>query len=441
MILEVNNTFDERRIYFLKTPDLDFTPTHPLGPPKLVESEDFTKFTAIDSNTEAEPSIKFVSKWAKDFHVSPFNSRKGSYALSACDPFYPSLSGTGSINNLIKLHSSKDHVKIVSRLFSTAESIDPSLLSVLGRLKFIASWWWVGLVTFPRVLREAGKLFFRRKLSVWYRPEVLKGTLGRHQTRDERYTLDLGPPPPKTQDIKSHFLTFSFLSRILEYSFRAFLRSQVEHSNLTLPLKYTSNSAFSQEEIFYPSTLKRTTAPSEYITLTIATPFCYALIARTPNPANLFLSPSPYMHTSHPASLSHLFLSPQQYPSSYWLRITSLLLQNDRQNPLDNHALAHLAADSRRKYEFILCKLLLSDGIFFGQTILFDILFFAARVLVVYSYTLALSAGWHYLYAAGVMGFASFSSPFSSSSSAAVDGWTWARLSGVHIWWSMGQLN
>lgn len=193
MILEVNNTFDERRAYFLNAPDLDFTPANQHGRPEPAESEDLTKTTAIDSDSEIQPSTKFVSKWAKDFHVSPFNSRKGSYALSARDPFYPSLSGNGSINNVVTLHSSKDTVKIVSRLFSTAESIDPSLLSLLGRLKFIASWWWVGLVTFPRIIHEAGKLFFRRKLHVWYRPEVLKGSIGRHETRDERYISDLVP--------------------------------------------------------------------------------------------------------------------------------------------------------------------------------------------------------------------------------------------------------
>lgn len=195
MILEVNNTSDERRMYFLKAPDHDFTPETPYAPPELAESEDFTKTTAIDSNKEIQSSTKFVIKWAKDFHVSPFNSRKGSYVLSAHDPFYPSLSGKGSINNLVNLHSSKDHVKFVARIFSTAESIDPSSLSLPGRLKFIASWWWVGLVTFPRVIREAGKLLIRRKLHVWYRPEVLKGSIGRHETRDERYISDHVPPP------------------------------------------------------------------------------------------------------------------------------------------------------------------------------------------------------------------------------------------------------
>lgn len=437
MILEVNNTSDERRLYFLKSPDLDFTPKDINGTPGLAEREDFKKTKAIVSDIEIQPSTKFVSKWAKDFHVSPFNSRKGFYALSAHDPFYPSLSGKGSINNLVKLFSSKDHVKMVTRIFSTAESIDPSLVNLLGRLKFIASWWWVGLVTFPRVVHEAGKLFFRRGLPVWRRPEVLEGSIGRQETGDERYISVLVFP---FQHIQAPSLTiFSLpISRILECSFRAYLRCQVENSNLTLPLKYTSTSSVPQQEIIYPNTIKPTATPSaEHITLTINTPLFYTLIASTPNPALLFLSPSPYMHTSHPTILSDLFLSPQKHPSSR-LRIISPL-QKHRQNPLDSHA---LAADLRRQYEFILFKLLLSDRIFFGQTNVFDILYFAARILVVYSYALAILSGWHYLSAASGMGFALFSPSLSSLSTASAAGaCTWARLFGVHLWWLIAQLN
>lgn len=205
--------------------------------------------------------------------------------------------------------------------------------------------------------------------------------------------------------------------------------------------------------MIYPNTIKKPTAatPSaeHHIALTINTPLFYTLIASTPNPAMLFLSPSPYMHTSHPKFLSDLFLlSPQKsHPSSRLrrLRIISLLLQKHRQNPLDNsHAL--LATEAlRRQYEFILFKLLLSDRIFFGQMIVFDILFFVARILVVYSYTLAIFGGWHYYLSAASsgMGFAallSHSSLSALSTASAAGACTWARLFGVHMWWLIAQL-
>lgn len=167
MILEVNNTFDERRLYFLKDSKMD----------------------AVQDETKGkEPaSTNFATTWPKDFHVSPFNSRKGSYSLAALDPFASHPHGKGPVDNTITLSSSKQHGKLVARVSSTAKPLDPTKFGTLDVWKFIASWWWVGLVTFPRIVREAAKLFFRRKLHVWYRPEVLKDSMGRTETNDERY--------------------------------------------------------------------------------------------------------------------------------------------------------------------------------------------------------------------------------------------------------------
>ena len=166
MILEVNNTFDERRMYLLKNSESD----------------------AIDHQFDGNgvASGKFANKWAKDFHVSPFNSRKGSYSLIALDPFSSRLNGKGPVDNTITLSSSKDHPKLVARVFSTANPLDPFTVTKWDTFEFILSWWWVGLVTFPRIVREAGKLFFRRKLHVWYRPEVSKDSIGRTETQEER---------------------------------------------------------------------------------------------------------------------------------------------------------------------------------------------------------------------------------------------------------------
>lgn len=190
MILEVNNTFDERRMYFLKDTE-----------PENVASEDENgtltagKVDRNGSQGQNPPDQKgigrFTNSWPKDFHVSPFNSRKGAYSLSANDPFFPQLNtraGAALVNNTITLNSSKNHPKLIARVFSSSDSIDPYKITGWGIFKFIAAWWWVGFVTFPRIVREAAKLFFRRKLHVWFRPEVLKDSIGRNETDDEKYT-------------------------------------------------------------------------------------------------------------------------------------------------------------------------------------------------------------------------------------------------------------
>ena len=142
MIAEVNNTFDERRAYFLPMNQVDGQgskgthPDHETGP--------------LDSGCPQ----KFHHAWPKDFHVSPFSSRKGSYALSAFDPVLYNApqqergrAGTNAIDIITTLLSSKGHPKLVARLWSNATPLDPATISNFQALKFLASWWWVGLVT------------------------------------------------------------------------------------------------------------------------------------------------------------------------------------------------------------------------------------------------------------------------------------------------------
>jgi DUF1365 family protein len=178
MILEVNNTFGERRMYLLDG-------SSPPSPPRTPDSEQTSGLEGQGLHVPAGAKSRFTDVWMKDFHVSPFNSRKGSYALKAQNPF-PSVDyEKPAIDNTITLKSSKDHGKLVARLYSTGQAVDLDQLGFFGTVRFILSWWWVGLVTFPRIIREAFKIFFRRKLHVWFRPEVLTSSVGRLPTSAE----------------------------------------------------------------------------------------------------------------------------------------------------------------------------------------------------------------------------------------------------------------
>lgn len=160
MILEVNNTFGERRMYLLETEEHS-----PTAAPR-------------------EESQRFTHAWPKDFHVSPFNSRKGSYSLTIRDI----LAGedVGVLDGTITLKSSKDHGKIVARLFGDGDLVDPAAMRSWDKARFLLTWWWVGFVTFPRIVKEAAKLFYQRKLHVWFRPEPLPTTISREATSTER---------------------------------------------------------------------------------------------------------------------------------------------------------------------------------------------------------------------------------------------------------------
>ncbi|KAF2663719.1 DUF1365-domain-containing protein [Microthyrium microscopicum] len=153
MILEVNNTFGERRMYLLKDTPNDL---------------------AADAN-----SSRFRNHWEKDFHVSPFNSRKGHYSLSALNPFRDGTIKAPGIDNNIVLTSSKSHAKLVARLLSDGSPLDLSSVSTATILQLVLQWCWLGIFTFPRIIKEAFVLFFQRKLHVWLRPEVVASSASR----------------------------------------------------------------------------------------------------------------------------------------------------------------------------------------------------------------------------------------------------------------------
>lgn len=168
MILEVNNTFDERRMYLLNASD------------SVVESKP-------DPTGKATVQRIFTNKWEKDLHVSPFSSRKGSYSLRATDPLEEyERTGKVKVDNTIVLISSGDHAKVVARVFTEGDPKDPATITPTQLTKFIALWWWVGFATMPRTIWQAFKLMFLRKLHVWYKPEVMPTSVGRAYTDDER---------------------------------------------------------------------------------------------------------------------------------------------------------------------------------------------------------------------------------------------------------------
>ena len=407
MILEVNNTFDERRIYFLKdsSPDERNEADHPVVP----------------------SSATFKNTWSKDFHVSPFNSRKGSYALSAQDPFAPQLSSVGKIDNTITLISSKSHAKLVARIFSTQPSIDPSQISFWARLRFIASWWWVGFVTFPRIVREAGKLFFRRKLHVWYRPEVLKGSIGRRATSDEMYVF---------QSFTAYILT---CSSVLEQTFRSSLHALVKSSNLEQPLKYISPIPSSRrEETFNSDSLSNSdTIQQEPFVLKITTPLFYTRLARYSHIAE-FLSneilndddKNRTFHISRPELLLRLFdegslnstkeqdgASKQfmrrssnykhlQWRFLHWLRnhrhptptpklsTNQIDIRNLGFSHLDHFAMSYESGDEMRQYRNVVTKLLLSDILAFGYPEILDAAGYLLKVLASFLFVVAVKHFW-----------------------------------------------
>lgn len=102
VVAEVNNTFDERRMYL---------------------------FPASGN------AGVFRQTLGKDFHVSPFNSRKGAYTLSTLNP-----ADEGEISVAITLRSSKGRPKLVARWWTVTSAIDPKMLPTIQALWLLICW-------------------------------------------------------------------------------------------------------------------------------------------------------------------------------------------------------------------------------------------------------------------------------------------------------------
>ena len=379
MVLEVNNTFDERRMYFLRDSGSDDEEIAQGGANGLNEKAEDSKDVST-TNSERKAAKKFGSTWPKDFHVSPFNSRKGAYSLAAFDPFAPHLNGTGQVNNSITLSSSKGHPKLVARVFSTAESIDPYTINIWDISKFIAVWWWVGFVTFPRIVREAAKLYFRRGLHVWFRPEVLKESIGRNETDSERAIAAV---------------------------FMEHLKYLVEESNPPTSVKFFPGIATMSTSVTLTHPNLRSASPdtqTPQIVFKVTTPLFYSQIALFANPSTYLASrlanadpKTSTFHTSDPETLTRLFdrylfatvgaalhrlsaLESLRWTLVHLLRSTPAPIS--RLSRLDKTAITMHKYDpaNERAYRRAVLKLLLADYMAFGQTMVIDAILWCIRL-------------------------------------------------------------
>ncbi|KAM5352434.1 hypothetical protein ACJ41O_005157 [Fusarium nematophilum] len=158
--------------------------------------------------------------------------------------------GFRGIDITINLGSSKGHPKLVARIFSEGQALDPHALNAIQRLKFILGWFWVGFVTFPRIVKEAAVLFYNRGLHVWYRPEPLKESMGRLADSTERQLEDV---------------------------FRKYLGHLVRQSTAPISVKYIPSGVSEVvEEVFRSPSAVDSPVPTDHLEIQILTPVFYS---------------------------------------------------------------------------------------------------------------------------------------------------------------------
>ncbi|KAF4454327.1 cyclopropane-fatty-acyl-phospholipid synthase [Fusarium austroafricanum] len=225
----------------------------------------------------------------KDFHVSHFNSRKGSYSILASDPFGPE--GFRGLNITINLSSSKGHTKLVAKFFSESEALDPYKLSIVKKAGFIYSWFWVGLTILPRFIKQSAALFIKHKLHFWYRPEPLRGSVGR---------------------------SANGIERLLEQVFREYLKHLVQQSPTPITIRYSRSGVddASEEILMSHPTINLRDSTSE-IKIKVLTPVFYSRFVHYAHDSEAIfceLTESCTFWTDKPEQLTKLFLKKGDAP-------------------------------------------------------------------------------------------------------------------------------
>ena len=167
VLAQVNNTFGEMHLY-------------------------------LSSGLTAETSdgrLSFSSD--KQFHVSPFFSREGHYQFEVTEP-------QNSLDNQINFHQAQQLV-LVARMQGQAQPLTTgNLLRTIIKHPFSAS------LTMPRILWQAAKLYWQRRLPVYDKPVP-------------DHAMTIRPVAPSLLDRIGMLLCFKFLSRLPQGELRVTL--------------------------------------------------------------------------------------------------------------------------------------------------------------------------------------------------------------------------
>jgi hypothetical protein len=329
--------------------------------------------------------------------------------VAAYDPLFPFMSGTGPINTTITLSDSNSKAMLIARVYSAGDAFDPTSMSILAKTRFLLGWWWVGLATFPRTVREAVTLLFRREMKWVFRPEPRKDTM------------------PRTADATE---------QCIESAFRAYLQNVISHSQEALILRYIPAGLVSpspKEQIMTsPSAQLLPESSVKEVELRVLTPLFYSRLVQYP-PASTSNSLLPalfseyHIHStitiSNPDVLSALdFTSSEAKNLNTVTKLSIQLLSTLRSssepapiprlpnespplpstlprpsvtNPshepgqtshsaLDLHALANVSPAAQKEYVNKVAALLLARRIAYGWTEILDFEILLVRVVVIW---------------------------------------------------------
>lgn len=188
MIMEINNSFDEKRnVLFQLQPESE-SPTVKID---LAREPKYLDQKKAVLSLPSLPSARFYKGiWEKHIFASPFEKVEGSISTRFMDPLQASsFKPTASIANIVSIGLAGES-KMVTRISCREPPVDPVNVTTAHLVKSIFQWTMPGTLTTPRVLFQALKIqYVQGLMKMMNRPVIQPGSVARHPTSIERYIL------------------------------------------------------------------------------------------------------------------------------------------------------------------------------------------------------------------------------------------------------------
>ncbi|CAI7676622.1 unnamed protein product [Penicillium discolor] len=252
MIMEINNSFDEKRnVLFQLQPESE----SPTAEVELVREPKYLDQQKTVLSLPSLPSARFYKGiWEKHVFASPFEKVEGSISTRFMDPLQASsFKPTDSISNIVSIGLAGES-KMVTRISCREPPVDPVNVTAAHLVKSIFQWTVPGTLTTPRILFQALKIqYIQGLMKMMNRPVIRPGSVARHPTTIERS---------------------------LESFWRAFLSRCVENSPEALELTYIPVASISNDHVclLSPSPGTRSPAVVKRLTVEVVDPGFYTRV-------------------------------------------------------------------------------------------------------------------------------------------------------------------
>ncbi|OJJ96028.1 hypothetical protein ASPACDRAFT_1907093, partial [Aspergillus aculeatus ATCC 16872] len=231
MIMEINNSYDEKRNYFFRV-ERGENPIPATEKGNETDNPRFLDSASTIRTTSSHPkSTYYKGTWQKFIFASPFEKVDGAIANRFMDLAHGAAWKPNATLLNTNTLSPEGKVKMVTRITCCGAPLDPAQMGFTDLARIALRWTLPGVLTTPYIVLEALRIRWKGLMKMMDKTPVRSGSIGRHPTRAERQASPRACAPQ------------------LEPFFRAYLALCVSSSPDPVELTYIPCRAFSDETI------------------------------------------------------------------------------------------------------------------------------------------------------------------------------------------------